>query len=326
MRCTWEELESLNNLPPLTSMTTEINEFIQALNLQQEEHKLFQFLNGLDESYDVQRSQILMMTPLPSVEVACSYLDQEEAQREILGKIKEEHNTLTMYSKGTGGESGSNYTSLQCTVCGKSGHTQDKCWFVIGFPTKNPKQKNQAGSSSQYKGKGKSNMNQKWNKWKPGGGGVKVAVNVQGNQAHNDNTASRSNATTITAQKLEQLLSLLPTPSKGCDIDEEMDVSYSGMVSCYYADSMKNGEWIVDSGASNHMTGRLELLSSACASKERNCKAVFCDKYCLTQDCNTDEVIGVARGEHGLYYLLNEEIGKILMNIKNETLQKKEYI
>lgn len=84
MRCTWEELESLNNLPPLTSMTTEINVFVQALNLQQEEHKLFQFLNGLDESYAIQRSPILMMTPLPSVEVACSYLDQEETQREIL--------------------------------------------------------------------------------------------------------------------------------------------------------------------------------------------------------------------------------------------------
>ena len=69
MRCTWEELEALNSLPPLTSLTTEINEFIKALNMQQEEQKLFQFLNGLDEVYGTQRSQILMMTPLPSVEM-----------------------------------------------------------------------------------------------------------------------------------------------------------------------------------------------------------------------------------------------------------------
>ncbi|XP_057252062.1 uncharacterized protein LOC130592033 [Beta vulgaris subsp. vulgaris] len=136
MRCTWEELEALNSLPPLTSLTTEINEFIRALNMQQEEQKLFQFLNGLDEVYGTQRSQILMMTPLPGVEVACSYLEQEEAQREILKQVKEEPMTLAMYSKGAGGELGATQGLIQCTICGKNGHTHDKCWFVIGFPKK----------------------------------------------------------------------------------------------------------------------------------------------------------------------------------------------
>lgn len=154
MRCTWEELEALNSLPPLTSLTTEINEFIRALNMQQEEQKLFQFLNGLDEVYGTQRSQILMMTPLPSVEVACSYLEQEEAEREILKQVKEEPMTLAMYSKGAGGELGATQGLIQCTICGKNGHTHDKCWFVIGFPNKNPRNKPQG--FTQNKGKGKS--------------------------------------------------------------------------------------------------------------------------------------------------------------------------
>lgn len=47
MRCYWEELQSLNALPSITSVTTEITSFIEALNKQQEEQKLFQFLNGL---------------------------------------------------------------------------------------------------------------------------------------------------------------------------------------------------------------------------------------------------------------------------------------
>ncbi|XP_019107780.1 uncharacterized protein LOC109136286 [Beta vulgaris subsp. vulgaris] len=104
MRSTWGELEASNSLPPIITVTVEVNEFVKALNLQQEQQKLFQFLNGLDEAYRTHMSQILMMTPLPSVESACSYLEQEEAQREILGKMTQELVTLAMYNKGTRGE------------------------------------------------------------------------------------------------------------------------------------------------------------------------------------------------------------------------------
>lgn len=51
MRVLWEEPESLYNLPPITTMTTEIYEFITALNAFQQGKRLFQFLNGLDEVY-----------------------------------------------------------------------------------------------------------------------------------------------------------------------------------------------------------------------------------------------------------------------------------
>lgn len=67
MRCYWEELESLNTLPTITNVKSEINNFINALNQQKYELKLFRFLNGLDEDYATQRSQLLMISPLPSV-------------------------------------------------------------------------------------------------------------------------------------------------------------------------------------------------------------------------------------------------------------------
>ncbi|KAL2892510.1 Retrovirus-related Pol polyprotein from transposon RE1 [Bienertia sinuspersici] len=81
----WEELEELNQTPAITEMNPEIRAYIEALKMQKEEQHLFQFLYGLDESYAQQRSQILMRTPLPTVEEACAQLQQEEAQREVLG-------------------------------------------------------------------------------------------------------------------------------------------------------------------------------------------------------------------------------------------------
>ncbi|KAL2923646.1 Lipase 7 [Bienertia sinuspersici] len=100
MTVMWDELESLNHLPPITVMTPEIKSFVEALNDQKEEQKLFQFLNGLNDEYGSERSQLLLTTPLPTVENACARILQEEAQREVLGKIKVELEGSSMFSKG----------------------------------------------------------------------------------------------------------------------------------------------------------------------------------------------------------------------------------
>ncbi|GJW81290.1 hypothetical protein Tco_0145265 [Tanacetum coccineum] len=58
--------------------------FLNALSSHKEELRLFQFWNGLDEYSSSQRSQILLMNPLPTVESACSLLQQEKSQREVV--------------------------------------------------------------------------------------------------------------------------------------------------------------------------------------------------------------------------------------------------
>ena len=58
MRGIWEELSAMSDLPRFTTVNEENTNFLQAWSKQIEEQKLFQFLNGLDETYAAQRSQI----------------------------------------------------------------------------------------------------------------------------------------------------------------------------------------------------------------------------------------------------------------------------
>lgn len=47
-----------------------------------EDQQLFQFLNGLNDSYSTIKSNILMMSPLPSISRTYSLLQQDESKRE----------------------------------------------------------------------------------------------------------------------------------------------------------------------------------------------------------------------------------------------------
>ncbi|GKB91010.1 serine carboxypeptidase S28 family protein [Tanacetum coccineum] len=96
MKCVWEELDSMNVMPRITIVNVEITAFLNVINTQKEEQRLFQFLNGLDEHFAAQRSQLLLTSPLPSFETACALLQQEESPREVFA---------------------------------------DKCWEKIGYPT-----------------------------------------------------------------------------------------------------------------------------------------------------------------------------------------------
>ncbi|KAL2928880.1 Nuclear receptor corepressor 2, partial [Bienertia sinuspersici] len=86
MKIIWEELANMRELPVMTELTPEINAFVKALETERGEHKLFQFLNGLDEVYGLERSQLLMMKPLPLVEMACSYLQQRRNSKGFFWK------------------------------------------------------------------------------------------------------------------------------------------------------------------------------------------------------------------------------------------------
>ena len=75
IKALWDELEI--HRTPVTCNRTRDHQ------AEREEDKLMQFLMGLNESYKIVRSNILMMSPLPNVRQAYSMIIQEETQQQI---------------------------------------------------------------------------------------------------------------------------------------------------------------------------------------------------------------------------------------------------
>uniref|UniRef100_A0A803LRD3 Uncharacterized protein n=1 Tax=Chenopodium quinoa TaxID=63459 RepID=A0A803LRD3_CHEQI len=289
MSSLWEELDSMNALPVVNDMSAE-------------------FLNGLDDHYGAMRIQMLMLTPLPTVESACSMLQQEESQRDVLIS-KAESDISAMYSRQFPVK-----PTVTCSHCGGKGHSQNKCWYLYCFPKKQEKPR-----------------------------------------LNPVNTAAETHA-------------IFQYTKKGSETDEELDNSFSGMVSCNHAESVLNG-WIIDSGASDHMTYdvskftdpkiavalpkitlptgdsasishtgnvslcnslhlhnvlcvpkfRYNLLSVPKLTKDSQCEVNFYGTHCVIRDAVSKKVKGVGKAKKGLYYLVNEPLGSDLISQEQNT-------
>ncbi|XP_076955974.1 uncharacterized protein LOC143630989 [Bidens hawaiensis] len=84
-----------------------------------------------------QRSNILMMQPLPYVNRAYGILMQDEKQKEIhtITDFTTSSTSMNASSGGlTSGETGETRRALVCTHCKRNGHSVNKCYKLIGFP------------------------------------------------------------------------------------------------------------------------------------------------------------------------------------------------
>ncbi|KAK2994361.1 hypothetical protein RJ640_017873 [Escallonia rubra] len=139
----WDELDTYRALPTCNQM--------KAHDEQREEDRLMQFLMGLHDTYNVVRTNILMMSPLPNVRQAYSLVIQEETQRQmtpesteifsITAAIQRRGNNFSNKSKDKHCEhcnrEGHTIESCRtlkfhCKYCHRKGHTEDRCKFKNG--------------------------------------------------------------------------------------------------------------------------------------------------------------------------------------------------
>ncbi|KAL2893569.1 Retrovirus-related Pol polyprotein from transposon RE1 [Bienertia sinuspersici] len=145
---------------------------------------------------------------------------------------------------------------IRASACGKYGHSKGECWTIKGYPPGYPKPQSQKGKEKET-------------------GNVNHPTGPPRRRGGRWNRGGRFDRGGITMKQIEQMLKQISSTSKagGEDSDDELDGSYSGMViSCHYADNHGEGmkEWIMDLGASDHMTGMCELMSKSESRQQIN--------------------------------------------------------
>ncbi|CAM8966406.1 unnamed protein product [Rhodiola kirilowii] len=232
-------------------------------------------LMGLNEVYATVRSNILQMRPSPTLVEVYNHIISDETQRKIKGISPPEMAAMfvsqqpqtqtfnTQFSQRQGNKGFMNkFTPNQhqfpqhqnynqsvnrnrrnsfCTYCQLQGHSKDSCYKLIGYPP----------GHKMYKG---NNPNVKSNKSIANNitAGVSGAGPVEHISGHQEGPSQLS---TIHDQ-LSKLLSMLQPETVGSN------KTHMAGITCLLSTKVNNDLWIIDSGATDHITPYAHLLKN----------------------------------------------------------------
>ncbi|XP_071729100.1 uncharacterized protein [Rutidosis leptorrhynchoides] len=234
----WKQFDALLKLPTCGCNNTEIKEHNDLI-------KLMQFLMGLDECYHAVRSNILTREKLPSVQTAFSIVSREESHRDsstVRGVGKSQQSAFlvskTFDNKKKFGK-GPN-TNLKCTKCNLNGHTIDRCYEIIGYPP----------------GWDKRNHN-----------------NSTSNSRSIPSNNSVGQSAPFTPDQINKLMNLINDSSGNVHANvtgtfKNMNVLFNENFQKFFKSNNTSHEmnnctgWIIDSGASQHMTGSIKNMKN----------------------------------------------------------------
>ncbi|XP_021624990.1 uncharacterized protein LOC110624181 [Manihot esculenta] len=250
----WDELGCMETLPTCTCGAS------RAIAKITNRNRLMQFLMGLNEPFGSIRNQVLGMDPLPTVNKAYSMVVKFESQREILGAMTDNSESLVLLNK--------TYTQSQarprkpdnkkghCTFCNMNGHTREGCFRLIGYP-------------DWFKSKNKSGT-----QGVKGYGNTRIMAAIEQSKPEEDSpldytdTSSKINELTSMLTSLKQEVSQL-VKGKGslalgtCLEPESHFMDFAGNPNLHktcYAQLDTDDSWILDTGATNHMCSNSSLF------------------------------------------------------------------
>ncbi|KAJ0852481.1 putative transcription factor interactor and regulator CCHC(Zn) family [Helianthus annuus] len=223
----WKQFDAVLQLPTCSCQAAkDFNDFSTLI-------KLMQFLMGLDDVYHPVRTNLLTREPLPSVKVAFSIVSREESHRNSSSGSKTQSvsfvsRTTQSFDQKKKEFKGPN-PNLKCTHCNKLGHTVDRCFELVGYPSGFRK--------------------------KSGGQGAK---NFSNNRS---NVSSVPSVSPFSPEQVAKLLSLVSektsSESQPSNVGGESKCGFSSSNDFMCCSSLISFgfdySWICDSGANQHM-------------------------------------------------------------------------
>lgn len=243
-------------------------DLIKTFQKKQEIKQVICFLKGLAEVYGTVKSNILMMEPLPTINKAYGIVLQQEGQLQgsTISDSKFLVNTTTRqsnqgtwrqnnaqvrgsasYGRGRGNPNygseegrgrGNNYNSKLCTFCHKLGHTIDECYSKHGFPPGYRPRNNSTINNLAFTNTDLTHTNL-------------ISTSSQGNNSQPPQLAHEQLTQLINALQQHTVSSHHSVGQIQTNTNGESSTKpplYQGNTNIHFSD------WILDSGATDHVT------------------------------------------------------------------------
>ncbi|XP_071740182.1 uncharacterized protein [Rutidosis leptorrhynchoides] len=234
----WKQFDALVKLPSCGCANPEFKKHNDMI-------KLTQFLMGLDDYYQSVRSNILTRKTLPSVQTAFSIVSKEESHKNSSNVIEKNTQSAFLVSKSFDNNKrfgkGPN-PNLKYSKCNRLGHTIDRCNEILGYPP----------------------------------GWVK-RTNFTSKNVQNNNSMSSHSDLPFTTDQINKIMSLIGSSSSGRNRNVQANVAgtfhnwnvlFNSKFETFFKANESNirfnncNGWIIDSGASQHMTGSIKKMEN----------------------------------------------------------------
>ncbi|GKC94116.1 pyridoxal 5'-phosphate synthase-like subunit PDX1.2, partial [Tanacetum coccineum] len=151
----WDELHSLNGVPvcncgKMRECTCRVTEKFLEIDSRS---KLMQFLMRLNDDFEAVRNQILSMDPLPNLNKAYYIVQQVEKQKQVTHQVADPtaffannkgNQNVRKDNRSDGKSQGGDKKS--CTFCNQDGHVYEQCFEKWGYPDWYKGKKNKKGN------------------------------------------------------------------------------------------------------------------------------------------------------------------------------------
>ncbi|KAJ9548782.1 LOW QUALITY PROTEIN: hypothetical protein OSB04_021325 [Centaurea solstitialis] len=240
----WDELASYEPIPACSCGGCKCD-IPKQLQKRSDEERFHQFLYGINEElYGTVRSSLLSQDHLPTLARGYQTMLQEERLRTSTREKSNRDDVMAFAVKSLGPARGTirsdtrDKSDLVCSFCERTGHDVASCFAKNGFP-------DWWGDRPRWKGIGRGRGTGK-------GRGAAVHATTTGNNMGASSSGATSDPAAvlpggISPAQWKQLLDMLGSASAKSSDDRLGEYS--------------NLSWIIDTGASNHVTGNSNILT-----------------------------------------------------------------